>query len=32
MRQEDMRSGWTETAPLLFVDIADAAIYIDRLL
>ena len=32
MRQEDMRSGWTETASLLFVDIADTANYIDRLI
>lgn len=32
MRKEDMRSGWTETASLLYVDIADTANYIDRLI
>ena len=32
LRQEDMRSGWTETASLLFVDIEDTANYIDRLI
>lgn len=31
MRQEDMRSGWTETASLLYVNIEDTANYIDRL-
>jgi hypothetical protein len=32
MRQEDMRSGWTETASLLFVNIADTANFIDQLI
>jgi hypothetical protein len=32
MRQEDMKSGWTETASLLYVDIEETAKYIDRLL
>ena len=31
MRQEDMKSGWTETASLLYVSIEDTANYIDRL-
>jgi hypothetical protein len=31
MRQEDMKSGWTETASLLYVSINDTADYIDRL-
>lgn len=31
MRQEDMKSGWTETASLLYVNIEDTANYIDRL-
>lgn len=31
MREEDMKSGWTETASLLYVNIDDTAIYIDRL-
>jgi len=31
MRQEDMKSGWTETASLLYVSISDTANYIDRL-
>jgi hypothetical protein len=31
MRQEDMKSGWTETASLLHVSIDDTANYIDRL-
>ena len=31
MRQEDMKSGWTETASLLHVSINDTANYIDRL-
>lgn len=31
MRQEDMKSGWTETASLLYVNIDDTANYIDRL-
>jgi len=32
MRRQDMKSGWTETASLLYVDIGDTADYIDRLL
>jgi hypothetical protein len=32
MRQEDMKSGWTETASLLYVSIEDTANYIDRLI
>ena len=31
MRQEDMKSGWTETASLLYVSIEDTANYIDNL-
>ena len=31
MRREDMKSGWTETASLLYVDIEETANYIDRL-
>lgn len=31
MRQEDMKSGWTETASLLYVSIEETANYIDRL-
>jgi hypothetical protein len=31
MRQEDMKSGWTETASLLYVSIEDTSDYIDRL-
>ena len=31
MRKEDMKSGWTETASLLYVSISDTANYIDRL-
>lgn len=31
MREEDMKSGWTETASLLWVNIDDTAVYIDRL-
>ena len=30
MRQEDMKSGWTETASLLYVSIEDTAKYIER--
>ena len=30
MRQEDMKSGWTETASLLFVSIEDTSKYIER--
>jgi len=32
MRKEDMKSGWTETASLLHVDIDDTCSYIDTLL
>jgi hypothetical protein len=32
MRQEDMKSGWTETASLLYVSIDDTANYIDNLI
>jgi hypothetical protein len=31
MRKEDMKSGWTETASLLYVNIDDTASYIDKL-
>ena len=31
MRQEDMKSGWTETASLLYINIDDTATYIDQL-
>jgi len=31
MRQEDMKSGWTETASLMYVNIDDTATYIDQL-
>ena len=31
MRQEDMKSGWTETASLLYVSLEDTANFIDRL-
>jgi hypothetical protein len=32
MRKEDMKSGWTETASLLYVSIEDTAKFIDRLI